>query len=142
MHKLNERWKIDVAEYADDFSFLSESKEVLRQVLDFIREEFADLHLTLKGNYQIFRVADNRFDKHGRAIDFVGYKFFRKQKLMRKGIKQNFCRAVAKLNAEKPVKELKPYKQAVAPWLGWAKHSNSRNLLRTIIYPSYYESIL
>lgn len=32
--------------------------------------------------------------------------------------------------------------QAVAPWLGWAKHSNSKHLLQTIIKKEYYDSIL
>lgn len=41
-----------------------------------------------------------------------------------------------------PLRDVKAYKQAVAPWLGWAKHSNSRNLLRTQIHLKYYESVL
>lgn len=142
MHKLNEQERVDIDEYADDICVLSESKERLREILEFIRNDLTALKLVLKGNYQIFRVAFNRFDKNGRAIDYVGYKFYRNQKLLRKSIKQNFCRRIARLNAEKPVKDLKAYKQAVAPWLGWAKHSNSKNLLRTTIYPSYYGSIL
>lgn len=32
--------------------------------------------------------------------------------------------------------------KALAQWLGWAKHSNSRHLLKTIIKPQYYASIL
>lgn len=87
---------------------------------------------------QIFPVAKNRYDRHGRALDYVGYKFYREQKLMRKSIKQNFCREVARLNKrEKPLSE-KAYKQAVCPWLGWAKHSNSKHLLKTIIKQEYY----
>lgn len=62
----------------------------------------------------------------------------REQKLMRKSIKQNFCREAARLNKrEKPLSQ-KAYKQAVCPWLGWAKHSNSRHLLKTIIKQKYY----
>lgn len=84
------------------------------------------------------RDESNRYDRHGRALDYVGYKFFREQKLMRKSIKQNFCREVARLNKrEKPLSQ-KAYKQAVCPWLGWAKHSNSRHLLKTIIKQKYY----
>lgn len=33
------------------------------------------------------------------------------------------------------------FKQGIAPWLGWAKHSNSRHLLNSII-PKEYESLL
>lgn len=30
------------------------------------------------------------------------------------------------------------FKQGIAPWLGWAKHSNSRHLLKTIIKQNYH----
>ncbi len=142
MHRLNEVERVDAAEYADDIIVLADSKERLHGILAVLREELSGLRLTMKGNWQIFPVAENRFDRRGRAIDYVGYKFYRRQRLIRKGIKQNFCRAAARLNRADPPPELKAYKQAVAPWLGWAKHSKSRNLLRKIIYPQYYESIL
>lgn len=86
-------------------------------------------------------MAENRYDRHGRAVDYVGYKFFRHQKLIRKSIKKNFVRAAARLNRRQDV-EPKQYKQALAPWLGWAKHSNSKHLLKTIIKPKYYASVL
>ncbi len=142
MHRLNEVERVDCAEYADDIIVLADSKERLRGVLAVLREELSGLRLTMKGNWQIFPVAENRFDRSGRAIDNVGYRFYRRQRLIRKGIKQNFCRAAARLNRTAPPLELKAYKRAVAPWLGWARHSDSRNLLRKIIYPQYYESIL
>ena len=142
MHYLNEVERVDCAEYADDITLFGESKERLRAVFCRLCEKLTALHLSVKGNWQIFPIAENRFDKRGRALDYVGYKFYRNQKLIRKSTKKNFCRMCAKLNREKPLRELKPYKQAVAPWLGWAKHSNSRNLLRTIIHPQFYESIL
>ena len=130
---------IECTEYADDITFYAESKAVLHEVLKLIRVQLEDgLSLKIKGNYQIFPVAKNRYDRHGRALDYVGYKFFREQKLMRKSIKQNFCREAARLNKrEKPLSQ-KAYKQAVCPWLGWAKHSNSRHLLKTIIKQKYY----
>jgi len=36
----------------------------------------------------------------------------------------------------------KDYKQNICSWLGWTKYSNSRHLLKTIIKPKYYGSIL
>ena len=101
-----------------------------------------ELKLKIKGNYQIFSIAANRYDKHGRALDYVGYKFYRNQKLIRKSIKKNFCHTVSRLNRRTPLLDAKAYKQAVAPWLGWAKHSDSKHLLKTIIKPCYYDSIL
>lgn len=137
--RLTEKPIIRVTEYADDIVFFSDSKEVLHEVLKLIRVEIEKkLELTIKGNYQIFPVAVNRYDKHGRALDYVGYKFYREQKLMRKSIKKNFCRAAARLNKREQPLSVKAYKQAVAPWLGWAQHSNSKHLLKTVIKQDYY----
>lgn len=63
-------------------------------------------------------------------------------KLIRKSIKQNFCRAVSKLSKRVPTVSPMTFKQGIAPWLGWAAHSNSKHLLKTIIKPYYYASIL
>lgn len=143
MHYVNETLRVDAAEYADDIVFLSDSKERLHEVLDFVRRYVSDeLRLTLKGNYQIFPVAENRFDRHGRALDYVGYRFFRHQKLIRKSTKKNLCRAVARMNRKDPPLSFMAYKQAIAPWLGWAQHSNSRHLLQTIIPKQYHNGIL
>ena len=144
MHKVNEEWKTDADEYADDFAFYSDSKEQLRELfLTKIKPYLEDeLGLKVKDNWQIFPVAKNRYDKHGRALDFVGYKFYREQKLIRKSIKQNFCRAVARLNKKTPSPTFKQYKQGICSWLGWAQHSNSRHLLRTIIKPQFQHGIL
>ena len=137
--RLTEKPRIECTEYADDITFYAESKAVLREVLRQIRVKIEDgLSLKIKGNYQIFPVAKNRYDRHGRALDYVGYKFYREQKLMRKSIKQNFCREVARLNKREKPLSVKAYKQAVCPWLGWAKHSNSRHLLKTIIKQNYH----
>lgn len=142
MHKANEEWKVDCEEYADDIIFFHESKEFLHnlfrnKIKPYIEDE---LELGIKENWQIFPISINRFDRSGRAIDYVGYQFYRNQKLIRKSIKQNFCKEIAKLkNKNIGIKE---YKQRISPWLGWAKHSNSKHLLKTIIKKDYYESIL
>ena len=100
-----------------------------------------ELEMQVKSNYQIFPIAKNRFDKHGRALDYVGYKFYREQKLIRKRIKKKFCKKVSKLNKRKKKASKEYFKRCISPWLGWAKHSNSKNLLNKII-PKEYESVL
>lgn len=140
MHWVNETLKLDCEEYADDFVFYSDSKKRLHEAFPKIRKYIEEeLRLTIKDNWQIFPVAMNRYDKHGRAIDYVGYKFYRKQKLIRKSTKKNLCRMVSRLN--KRSLSAREYKQCICPWLGWAKHSNSKHLLQTII-PKSYASIL
>lgn len=139
MHWCNEVLRLDCEEYADDIVFYATDKPTLHDAFRPIREKLEnELHLQVKGNYQVFPIAQNCYDRHGRALDYVGYKFYRKQKLIRKSIKKNFCRAAAKLNKRVPLSPLKEYKQVLASWLGWAKHSNSTHLLQTIVNPSYY----
>lgn len=151
MHMVNERLhieigrdvKFDATEYADDIPFFADNKQDLHKAFVYIRQYLKEeLHLTVKSNYQVFPVSVNRYDKSGRAIDYVGYKFHREQKLMRKSIKKNLCRAVATLNRKEPAVPYKEYKMAIAPWIGWAKHSDSRHLIKTIIKNKIYYGIL
>lgn len=144
MHTVNERLRLPSTEYADDIIFLADGKKTLRQAFSQVIRPIIEqeLELKIKDNWQIFPIAENRSDRHGRALDYVGYKFYRQQKLMRKSIKRNFCQAVNKLNKRKPEPSLMEFKQGIAPWLGWAKHSNSKHLLQTILTKEQYESIL
>jgi len=91
----------------------------------------SELNLQLKSNYQIFPVSD-------RGIDFVGYKFYHTHILMRKSIKKRFCRKAARLNKKNLT--AKEYKRRIAPWTGWAKHCNSKHLLK-IVLNRYYEEV-
>ncbi len=101
----------------------------------------AALKLTLKGNEQIFPIAENRADKHGRGLDFVGFVFYHNQTLMRKSIKQNFCRMAARLNKKLNI-SARDYKQKLCSWYGWAKVSNSKHLLKTIIKSQFYDTFV
>lgn len=141
MHYVNETLKLDCAEYADDIVFFSSSKNELRnKFVDIKKYIESKLKLKIKKNYQIFPIAYNVYDKRGRALNYVGYKFYRNQKLIRNRIKKNFCKKVHKINKYNIT--LKQYKQLISPWLGWVKHSNSKHLLKTLIKSNYYESIL
>jgi len=111
--------------YADDIVILAPDKPYLHGLLVDINDYLTNrLNLQLKGNYQVFPVA-------ARGIDFVGYKFYHTHTLMRKTIKVRFCRKVAKLN--KKNLEPKAYRMAIASHMGWAKHCDSKHLLKTIL---------
>lgn len=140
MHEANERERVPCAEYADDIVFFATDKGRLHALLhEFVRPRMAALGLTVKSNYQVFPIADNRQDRHGRALDYVGYRFYRRQRLMRKRIKQRFARRLAALR--KQGAGAAEMRRGAAPWLGWAKHSNSTHLLKTL-FQDEYESIL
>lgn len=127
--------------YADDMVFLASTKEELHILLADIKKYLAALKLTLKGNEQIFPIAENRADKHGRGLDFVGFVFYHNQTLMRKSIKQNFCRMAARLNKKLNI-SARDYKQKLCSWYGWAKVSNSKHLLKTIIKSQFYDTFV
>jgi len=111
--------------YADDIVILSANKPYLHILLKDIEHYLNnELKLQLKGNFQVFPV-------DSRGIDFVGYVFYHTHILMRKSIKKRLCRKAVKLN-KKDITD-RDYKMQIAPWLGWAKHCNSRNLLKKVL---------
>ena len=126
--------------YADDIVVLHHDKKYLRELLAEIEDYLTTrLDLAVKGNKQIFPVAKDRSDRHGRGIDFLGFVFYHSETRLRKRIKQNLCRKVAKFaKRKKPVSEAE-FKQTVAPWWGWAKHSDSQYLINKLNKKSPYE---
>lgn len=103
--------------YADDLVFLSDNKAYLHRLHDDIRHYLQDnLQLQVKENYQVFPV-------DCRGIDFVGYVFFHSHVLLRKGIKQNFARMLAR----------NPNAASIASYNGWAAHCNSKHLLKKLL---------
>lgn len=128
--------------YADDIVILSDNREMLFNVfakLEFYLNYY--LKLTVKNNWIISQLAIDKRDKNGKSIDFVGFCMYRECTLLRKRIKQNLCRKVAKLNEIENI-TFEEYKMACGPWLGWCKYSDSTNLLKKIIRPDFLDGIL
>lgn len=126
--------------YADDMVFLASNKEELHSLFNDIEKYLSDnLNLTIKDNHQVFPISNNHKDKTGRGLDFVGYVFYFDETRIRKNIKKNFCRAAARLNKRKFVSTME-YKQRLCSWFGWAKYSDSKHLLKTIIKKEHYEN--
>lgn len=125
--------------YADDIVALHGDKRALRRLLADMERYLCDtLRLEVKENKQMFPVAKNHKDKHGRGIDFLGYVFFLDETRLRKCIKQNFARKVARLGKlKKPISEA-DYKQAMASWWGWALHCDSARLIEKLNQNSRY----
>ncbi len=111
--------------YADDLVILCNSKEDLHRLrIDIGSYLSGKLNLRMKQNYQVFPIVS-------RGIDFLGYVFYHTHTMLRKRIKKNFCRRVARLN--KKIMTAKEYRIKICSWIGWCKYSNSRNLIKTII---------
>lgn len=90
------------------------------------------LKLHVKDNKQIFPVAKDHKDRHGRGIDFLGFVFYHNETRLRKRIKQNLCRKVAKLRKRKKPLTNEEFKQRIASWWGWAKHSDSEYFINKL----------
>lgn len=106
--------------YLDDMVLLSGSKEYLHGVLAEIKRYLRDnLHLELKDNYQIFPV-------ESRGIDFVGYVSYHTHIKLRKSIKKNFARKIAKgANAA-----------SIASYRGWTNHADCKHLIKMLLNES------
>lgn len=117
-HWLKEKKKVKYYfRYADDMVILSDNKPYLHQLLSDIRTYLdVNLKLTIKHNYQVFPVAK-------RGIDFVGYPTWHTHSLLRKGIKKNLARTIK--YSKNPA--------SLASYTGWAKHCNSRHLLKKLL---------
>ena len=103
--------------YADDIVILSNNKSELHQLLFEIKQYLNDnLNLHVKRNYQVFPV-------QSRGIDFVGYVFYHTHTRLRKSIKKRFAKAVSKSKD----------KATIAAYNGWAKHCNSKNLMKKLL---------
>jgi len=98
--------------YCDDIVLLSASKEQLRDWFIQMQAYLSELHLEIKGNWQIFPVDD-------RGIDFLGYRFFHGYTLVRKRIVRNF-----------KVKVRHGSSNAMAAYNGWFVWADTYNLRR------------
>ena len=102
--------------YADDLVILSNCKKYLHLILSAIRLYLKDnLNLEVKGDYQIFPV-------EARGIDFIGYVFRHSHIRLRKSIKQNFARKMAKNKSS----------VSIASYYGWLKHCNGSHLFKKL----------
>lgn len=111
--------------YADDVVILHSDKQFLHSLFkDISQYLFDNLKLTIKNNWQVYPV-------NSRGIDFIGYVFFHTHTKLRKGIKQRFCRKVNDLKRRNISHD--NYKHQISSWMGWAKHCDSRNLIKKII---------
>lgn len=131
------KWLIN---YADDFGILSNDKEFLHRLLADIEDYTnVELRIEVKRNKQIFPAALDSSDKHGRGIDFLGFVFYLNETRIRKGIKRSLCRKIAKLRKAKHPISREDFLQAIAPWWGWLKYSDSQYLINKLNKISPYE---
>jgi len=103
--------------YCDDMRILSDSKEVLHDILTKIKEYLSSkLLLEVKSNYQVFPVENT-------GVDVIGFVFHHYHTRLRKSIKQSFARTMAN-------KHRNPL--SIAAYWGWAKHADTKHLIKKL----------
>lgn len=112
--------------YVDDLVLLGPNKKKLHAIRKGIADYLAQIDLRLKDNWQLFRVSD-------RAIDFLGFRFFRAKTILRKRNALRIRRRLRKIAAKGNL----GYRDACAvlSYWGWIKHSDSYRFYHKHIKP-------
>lgn len=124
--------------YADDMVFLHGEKTFLRALLNNAEAQLKGLKLQVKPDKQIFPVSASHRDK-GQGVDFLGYVFFLRETRLRKHIKKNLARHIAKINHRRHLPDRKAFLQEIAPWWGWLKHADTKHLIHKLNQTASYE---
>lgn len=74
--------------YMDDIVVLGANKRELHKMFNLICSYLGEIGLTIKDNWQVFLFdyTDKDGKRHGRPIDFMGFKFYRDKTTIRKSI--------------------------------------------------------
>lgn len=116
-HHIKEKLKIKYyTRYIDDMVMFGTNKKKLHKAKKEIENILSRYSLSIKKNWQVFRVDD-------RGVDFLGFRFFRDRTVLRKRNALRIRRRVKKINKKGNLN----YKDACAimSYWGWIKHSNS-----------------
>lgn len=136
-HKIKEVFGVKYyMRYMDDMVLFGRNKKKLHAVVELIREELKPLGLTLKGNWQIFRVdyIDRGGKRRGRDVDFMGFRFFRDRIEMRKRIALRLRRLIFKIKKSGRVTFRRA--AAVISYCGWLKYTDSAGFFAKYITPN------
>lgn len=107
--------------YVDDLVLLGPNKKALHKAHLVIDEYLRSIHLVVKSNWQVFPV-------NSRAIDFLGFRFYRDRTTLRKRNALRIRRRVRKIKR----KEYLSYHDAcaVVSYWGWLTRSDSYRFYR------------
>lgn len=118
-HFIKEELKIKYyIRYIDDLVMFGPNKKKLHQAKREIEAQLTDTELTLKDNWQVFRVDD-------RGVDFLGLRFFRNKTILRKRNALRIKRRINKISKKKYMNVSDA--SAIISYWGWIKKSDSYN---------------
>lgn len=102
--------------YMDDIVMFGSNKKKLRKALLEIMNFLYDINLKLKPNYQIFKL-------DARALDFMGFRFFRHKVILRKSLMYRITRKAAKIKKKSNITNKDA--SSMISYMGWVKHSQT-----------------
>lgn len=109
--------------FMDDMVIFGSNKRELHRLFDKIREYIENvLHLEVKGNWQIFYMDNDRGKKTGRALDFLGFRFYRNHVGLRRKLAIKMHRK-AKRISKKGRTDIHDARQIVT-YAGYTKYAN------------------
>lgn len=126
-HYIKEKLEIKYyVRYVDDLVILGSNKRKLHAARRSISSYLDNIDLKMKDDWQVFKVND-------RAIDFLGFRFFRYKTILRKRTALRIRRRIVKIQK----KGYLNYKDAcaVVSYWGWIKRSNSFNFYHKYVKP-------
>lgn len=112
--------------YVDDLVLLGPNKKKLHKVREIIADYLEVIGLEMKGNWQAFKV-------NARAIDFLGFRFFRDKTILRKRNALRIRRRFKKI-AKKGRLNYRDACAIISYW-GWIKRSDSYRFYNEDIKP-------
>lgn len=112
--------------YVDDLVLLGGNKKALHQARRAIDDYLHEIHLQMKPNWQVFLV-------NSRAIDFLGFRFYRDHTTLRKRNALRIRRRLAKIQRKGKLSYTDAC--AVISYWGWIKHSDSYRFYHTHVKP-------
>lgn len=114
--------------YVDDIVILGANKKRLHYVRKEIERHLNEIELKVKRNWQVFRISS-------RAVDFLGFRFFRSKTILRKSNALRIRRRVKKVHEKKtvPVRDA----QALISYHGWLTNSDSYQFYRKHFLPFF-----
>ena len=112
--------------YIDDLVLFGNNKKKLHKERKLITEYVGNLKLSIKGNWQVFRV-----DK--RPIDFLGVKFYRDHTTLRRRNALRIRRRVKKIRHKGYLNEMDAL--AMISYWGWIKRTDSYQFYHKYVSP-------
>lgn len=117
--------------YMDDICIFANTKEELHQLFKEIKVYLNnELHLTIKGNYQVF-------PSYVRGVDFLGYRVFLNYILLRKSTCKQMKKKLNRINEKVSNRNMMNYSEwcSIHSYNGWLCHCDSYRLHAKYVKP-------